>query len=177
MGTKDTKATSTALANPATGEVVGPGEVNPTDIASLLNSHGFSHIKTIKLGDPESGAVGVYCGVIVAKGVPIQAESPDGKISDMPTWVMKPADVEGLKAGKLIAVEGVTHIVICSYVANAAFERINQQATATKTQAFIVATFTGKMSTRKGRVLNDFDISEKYVPLPGTARDDANPNR
>ena len=123
---------------------------------------GFSEEKTIKIGDPELGAVQKYIGQLVGPGVDIELSEMDsetGEVKVVPTWIFHPLNTATMEVN-----ESITHRVISPFQLNAAFTRMHAHATATGKRCIGGACFVGKVGIQGGkRMLNNYRIFDKYV--------------
>lgn len=75
--------------------VSSDGAIGPTVMDDLIDAGGFRVVRTIKAGNPNTGCVGAYCGMVIGPGEPVRSTLPDGKgglIENMlPTWNVHPA--------------------------------------------------------------------------------------
>jgi hypothetical protein len=153
----------TALANLGPASVKGP---TFEDFAKFIGE-GFASVDTVVLGDPkETGKQPLYLGMLIGPGEAIQRDDiSSGEVRMQPTWAFHP--MSKLADGKVGPVLNVTHVVPASFVVHAACARIYKEITegGHKGESAIVAlAFQGQGKTRKGNVLNNFRVFEKYVP-------------
>ncbi len=157
------KNETTDIAKMGPTAVSGPSH---EDFAGFI-SDGFSAIDTVVLGDPkEPGKQPLYLGLLIGPGDPIERiDDRNGEVRTQPTWAFHP--MAKLGTGQFGPVRNITHVVPASFVVNAACARIYKETTegSHKGQDAIVAlAFQGQGKTRKGNVLNNFRVFEKYVP-------------
>jgi len=154
MAIKETQKLSTSDVGDATALV--SGGAMPGDVSNLFDQ-GFVETRVVKLGDPNNGGVGAYIGQIVSEGEPIETETPDGKSGLLPTWFAHPWDI---KTNTVI--EEVTHVLITPAQLHVTLKRLVRLAPE-KSNIVVGVKWLGKVQTRKGRQLNDFQILHKFL--------------
>jgi hypothetical protein len=83
-------AVGTALATKEDGVIADSIENMMDDLVSS----GFQVVKTIKAGNPKTGCVPAYCGIILAKGAPVEAKLAAGNQtikSEIASFAVHPA--------------------------------------------------------------------------------------
>jgi hypothetical protein len=140
-------------------------EVQAT-IAQLF-SDGFQEEKTISLGDPESGKVGIYFGELLAEGEPVTVDRIGGKadpqtgvvpVDYLRTFVFNPLNPRTLEP-----IGNIVHTVISSHQVASICARSLKRAQEAGGRAQILLRWNGKVSTRKGNQMNDFSSIVRIV--------------
>lgn len=144
------------------------GTFMPSDFDSFVAGGGFASVETIMIGDPKKGKFPFYIGRIDGKGkdVEVGEENSNGKRNFMPTYVFHP--MVKLADGKVGAAENITHVIPVPYQLDAACTRVLEKCKADNLACIIAVKFAGKSEIKGGtRMMNRFEIFEKYVPKAG----------
>lgn len=130
-------------------------------LAKAVKSAGFVEDTVIKVGNPDTGGVPYYAGMLIGPGPDIELSDGEGT---MPTWLFHPLDVDKTTGTIRGVNKGAVHTVICSANLDAACKRAQalKQASAdgsgkTKDVSMAIA-FQGVGKNRKGLPLNMFKV-------------------
>lgn len=156
MATKETEKLELSASDVGHATALTSGGTMPGDVSNLFDQ-GFVETRVIKLGDPNAGGVGAYIGEIVSEGEPIETETPDGKSGLLPTWFAHPWDV---KTNTVIG--EITHVLITPAQLHVTLKRLAKLAPQ-GSRTVVGVKWLGKVQTRKGRQLNDFQILHKFL--------------
>lgn len=164
MGNKEIANTKAKSASQIASEekMSIPGSILPGIFQQAMEEGGFSSTQTIMLGGGP-GRVGAYLGVLDSQGVDVSVQAPDGKDSLLPTYTLIPLVPSG-DGRTFKPLTKVTHIVPAPYQVHAAFARLLKISAEKKQRVIVGVQWTGKIETRRGRQLNNFNVWEYFVP-------------
>lgn len=145
----------------------GEGELGPL---SELFTQGFSETKTIKAGDPSSGNVPAYIGLLLSESDPVLVDAPDStkdnpKKNEIRTFLMNPVDTKTMKPNRM-----VTHKVICPAQLATDFSAFLGDAVKAKKDVIAGYMFEGKQPIKGGKqTINRFRVLHKFVDASASA--------